>query len=201
MAGECSLRESLPRGNLKFPTVAPSLNAVSTFHCRRSELQTCRDTTTMMSKTISPRSTRVGPGASRHSRHSRHLPVQRAGPSAAFPRRSQVVLKAFTPNDPHKSQTSAPFSTSKDLFQYDRRSRAREPVRKEVSNLTQQFVKVVYTTSVIAELIGAILKALLTQMVRIGVASIVTSALWLVPNVGAGLSSIFLLAFFHEKWR
>jgi hypothetical protein len=74
-------------------------------------------------------------------------------------------------------------------------------VRKEVSNLTQQFVKVVYTTSAIAELIGAILKALLTQMVRIGVASIVMSALWLVPNVGPGLSSIFLLAFFHEKWR
>lgn len=74
-------------------------------------------------------------------------------------------------------------------------------MRKEVSNLTQQFVKVVYTTSAIAELIGAILKALLTQMVRIGVASIVMSALWLVPNVGAGLSSIFLLAFFHEKWR
>lgn len=72
-----------------------------------------------------------------------------------------------------------------------------------MSNLTQQFVKVVYTTSAIAELIGAILKALLTQMVRIGVASIVMSALWLVPNVamGSGLSSIFLLAFFHEKWR
>jgi len=73
-------------------------------------------------------------------------------------------------------------------------------VRKEVSNLTQQFVKVVYTTSAIAELIGAILKALFTQMVRIGVASIVMSALWLVPN-GAVLSSIFLLAFFHEIWR